>query len=121
MTRRLAPLAITHQGLFPATTISFNLAQGASLGEGVAALHRAEQRIGLPDTVQTNLGGGGGRIRLLAGQRGRAGRGCDPDGLHRAGRAVRELHPPGHHPVHPAIRRGGRVRGADAGRAWSWI
>ncbi|WP_158746327.1 efflux RND transporter permease subunit [Acidisphaera sp. L21] len=55
--RRLAPLAITHQGLFPATTISFNLAAGASLGQGVAALHRAERRIGLPDTVQTNLVG----------------------------------------------------------------
>ena len=37
----MAPLAITHQGLFPATTISFNLADGVSLGQAVAALHRA--------------------------------------------------------------------------------
>jgi multidrug efflux pump len=53
----LAPLAITHQGLFPSTTISFNLAEGASLGEAVTALHRAEQKIGLPDTVATSLAG----------------------------------------------------------------
>jgi multidrug efflux pump len=55
--RRLAPLAIAHEGLFPATTISFNLAEGASLGEAVAALHAAERRIGLPETVATNLAG----------------------------------------------------------------
>jgi multidrug efflux pump len=55
--RRLAPLAITHEGLFPSTTLSFNLASGASLGEAVAALHRAERRIGLPDSVATSLSG----------------------------------------------------------------
>jgi multidrug efflux pump len=57
MERRLAPLAITHEGLFPSTTISFNLAPGAALGEAVTALHEAERRIGLPDTVATNLAG----------------------------------------------------------------
>jgi multidrug efflux pump len=57
MERHLAPLAITHEGLFPSTTISFNLAPGGSLGEAVAALHQAEQQIGLPDTVATNLAG----------------------------------------------------------------
>jgi multidrug efflux pump len=55
--RRLAPLAITHQGLFPATTLSFNLAEGASLGQAVAALHQAEQRIDMPPTVETRLVG----------------------------------------------------------------
>ena len=55
--RRLAPLAISHEGLFPATTISFNLADGASLGQAVTELHAAERRIGLPDTVATNLSG----------------------------------------------------------------
>jgi multidrug efflux pump len=55
--RRLAPLAITHEGLFPSTTISFNLAEGASLGQAVTALHAAETRIGMPDTVATNLAG----------------------------------------------------------------
>ena len=55
--RRLAPLAITHEGLFPATTLSFNLAQGASLGAAGAAVHGAEPGIGLPATVATNLAG----------------------------------------------------------------
>jgi multidrug efflux pump len=55
--RKLAPLAITHEGLFPATTISFDLAPAASLGQAVAAVHAAERRIGLPDTVSTGLAG----------------------------------------------------------------
>jgi multidrug efflux pump len=57
MEKRTAPLAITHQGLFPAITISFNLADGVSLGAAVEALHRAEQRVALPDTVKTTLSG----------------------------------------------------------------
>ena len=55
--RRLAPLAITHQGLFPAATISFNLAPGASLSEALADLHSAERDIGLPETVTASLSG----------------------------------------------------------------
>jgi hydrophobe/amphiphile efflux-1 (HAE1) family protein len=53
----LAPLLIAHQGLFPATTISFNLAKGASLGEALDALRRVERRIGMPASVTTNLAG----------------------------------------------------------------
>jgi hydrophobe/amphiphile efflux-1 (HAE1) family protein len=55
--QRTAPLAITHQGLFPAITISFNLADGVSLGQAVETLHRAEERVGLPETVKTSLAG----------------------------------------------------------------
>jgi len=54
---RPTALAITHQGLFPSATISFNLAPGVSLGQGLAALHRAERQIILPDTITTNLAG----------------------------------------------------------------
>ncbi len=43
-----APLAINHQGQFPAVTISFNLADGQSLGDAVKALQAAQTRIGLP-------------------------------------------------------------------------
>ena len=46
--RRSAPLLITHFGQFPATTISFNLAPGASLGAAVRAIGDAEADIGLP-------------------------------------------------------------------------
>ncbi|KMO11547.1 efflux RND transporter permease subunit [Methylobacterium platani] len=55
--RRTAPLSVTHQGLFPAATLSFNVAPGSSLGEALEALRRAEGRIGLPDTVTTGLSG----------------------------------------------------------------
>jgi hydrophobe/amphiphile efflux-1 (HAE1) family protein len=55
--RRPAPLVISHQGLFPATTISFNLAEGKSLGQAVEALRRTEQSIGMPDAVTTKLVG----------------------------------------------------------------
>jgi multidrug efflux pump len=55
--RQTGPLAITHQGLFPAITISFNLADGVSLGRAVEALREAERRVGLPDTVKTSLAG----------------------------------------------------------------
>ncbi|TNC10079.1 acriflavine resistance protein B [Methylobacterium terricola] len=55
--RRTAPLSVTHQGLFPAATLSFNVAPGSSLGAALEALRRAESRIGLPDTVTTGLSG----------------------------------------------------------------
>jgi multidrug efflux pump len=47
---RNGPLVVTHLGQFPATTVSFNLAKGVSLGEGVAAVDRAAKEIGLPDS-----------------------------------------------------------------------
>ena len=55
--RRPAPLLISHQGLFPATTISFNLADGVSLGQAVDTLRRTEQEIGMPESVTTKLVG----------------------------------------------------------------
>jgi multidrug efflux pump len=48
-----APLEINHLGQFPSTTVSFNLAQGASLGEAVNAIEQAEQEIGLPASMIT--------------------------------------------------------------------
>jgi multidrug efflux pump len=49
--RTTAPLAIMHEEQFPAVTLSFNLAPGASLGEAVAAISAAEADIGMPTTV----------------------------------------------------------------------
>ena len=48
-----APLEINHLGQFPSTTVSFNLAQGASLGEAVNAIKQAEQEIGMPASMIT--------------------------------------------------------------------
>ena len=52
-----APLALNHQGQFPAVTISFNLAPNASLGGAVKAIQQAEADIGLPASVQTSFEG----------------------------------------------------------------
>jgi multidrug efflux pump len=52
-----APLIVAHQGQFPAATLSFNLAPGASLGQAVDAIHRAEQRVALPASVRADFTG----------------------------------------------------------------
>ncbi len=54
---RQAPLAVNHLAQFPASTISFNLAPGASLGQAVAAIERAERGLGLPRSIQTGFAG----------------------------------------------------------------
>ena len=54
---RLGLLAINRLSQFPAVTISFNLANGASLGEAVKAIDAAEREIGLPLSVQTGFQG----------------------------------------------------------------
>ena len=51
------PLAINHLGQFPASTISFNLAPGFSLGDAVAAIERAKQELELPLSVRTHYQG----------------------------------------------------------------
>jgi multidrug efflux pump len=57
VTRTTAPLAIQHQNQFPAVTLSFNLAPGASLGEAVAAVAAAERDIGMPSSVAGTFAG----------------------------------------------------------------
>ncbi|HET6315227.1 MAG TPA: efflux RND transporter permease subunit, partial [Chloroflexota bacterium] len=47
-----APLAIARQGQFPAVTLSFNLAPGASLGEAVRAIDATTRQLGLPASIQ---------------------------------------------------------------------
>jgi multidrug efflux pump subunit AcrB len=52
-----APLAVSHQGLFPAVTVSFNLAPGIALGDAVNAIHKAALQVGLPPTIHTTFAG----------------------------------------------------------------
>ena len=54
---RSTPLVINHVGQFPATTISFNLAKGASLGEAVDAIRRVEQEMQMPRSIETRFQG----------------------------------------------------------------
>lgn len=55
--QRPARLLINHQGQFPAVTVSFNLAPGASLGEAVDAIMAAKAQIDLPLAVELSLQG----------------------------------------------------------------
>ncbi len=57
VSERLGALAVNHLGQFPATTVSFNLAPGHSLGEAVSAIERAEQAAGLPAGIHTSFQG----------------------------------------------------------------
>ena len=50
-------LAINHLGQFPAATISFNLAEGAALGDAVKAIRAAEAELNLPISMQTHFAG----------------------------------------------------------------
>jgi HAE1 family hydrophobic/amphiphilic exporter-1 len=51
------PLSISHQGQFPAITISFNLAQGVALGQATEAIQRAMVELGAPSTLNSSFQG----------------------------------------------------------------
>jgi HAE1 family hydrophobic/amphiphilic exporter-1 len=51
------PLAIAHQGQFPAVTISFNLGQGVALGQATGAVQQAMATMGAPATLSTSFQG----------------------------------------------------------------
>ena len=52
-----APLAVTHQGQFPAVTLSFNLAHGASLDAAVKEIQQTERKLHMPNTVVGSFSG----------------------------------------------------------------
>lgn len=51
------PLSISHQGQFPAITISFNLAQGVALGQATNAVQQAMVEMGAPATLNSSFQG----------------------------------------------------------------
>ena len=118
-----APLAINHQGQFPAVTISFNLAPGAALGEATKAIEKVQKELGMPLSVQASFQGTAQAFQAslknepLAYSRG------DRHGLHRARRALRELHSSDHDSLDAAVggcRCDSRVAGLPAANsAWS--
>jgi multidrug efflux pump len=52
-----APIAVNHQGQFPAVTLSFNLAPGIALGDAVKTIQQMEQKIKMPETIHGNFSG----------------------------------------------------------------
>jgi multidrug efflux pump subunit AcrB len=51
------PLAINHQGQFPAATVSFNLAPGVALGQAVDAIQAAERKLERPESLRADFAG----------------------------------------------------------------
>jgi HAE1 family hydrophobic/amphiphilic exporter-1 len=51
------PLSISHQGQFPAITISFNLAQGVALGQATDAVQKSMADLGAPATLNSSFQG----------------------------------------------------------------
>jgi len=52
-----AQLAIGHQGQFPSTVVSFNLAPGKALGDAVTAVNAIEKRINMPASINASFQG----------------------------------------------------------------
>ena len=52
-----AQLAYGHQGQFPSTVVSFNLAPGKALGDAVIAVQRVEKRINMPLSINATFQG----------------------------------------------------------------
>ena len=107
-------------GQFPAVTIGFDLAEGASLGEAVAAIRAAEAEIGMPDTISGSFAGDAAEFqRSLAGE---------PWLILAAiiviyivlGVLYESVDPPDHHPLDPALGRHRRPAGPAAVRAGSF-
>lgn len=57
VSQEVGPLVIYRQGQFPVSTISFNLAPKASLGEAVRLINEAKQELEVPDSVETRFEG----------------------------------------------------------------
>ena len=53
----LEPLSVSHQGVFPAVTLSFNLAPGVALGQAVEKIQAVAQRLGAPPTLNGSFQG----------------------------------------------------------------
>jgi multidrug efflux pump len=51
------PLSISHQGQFPAITVSFNLAPNAALGNAITAVDKAQKDMHMPPSLQADFQG----------------------------------------------------------------
>ncbi|MBO0737165.1 MAG: efflux RND transporter permease subunit, partial [Alphaproteobacteria bacterium] len=56
-TSRIEPLTVSHQGVFPAVTLSFNLAPGVALGQAVNAVNQMAAQLHAPPTLIGSFAG----------------------------------------------------------------
>jgi len=57
LSQTTVPLSVSHQGQFPATTVSFNLSPGVALGQATIAIERAASQIGMPASIHGQFAG----------------------------------------------------------------
>jgi hydrophobe/amphiphile efflux-1 (HAE1) family protein len=57
LTMTVRPLTVSHQGRFPAVTLSFNLTPGVALGQAVSAIEDTERAMGKPESLLTSFQG----------------------------------------------------------------
>ena len=108
------PLSVNHQGLFVASTISFNLQPGKSLGQAADEINAAIARINMPSAITGTLAGTAQLFQQSLSK--------EPILILTAiaavyillGRALRELYSPDHHSLDAAVGRSRRAAGADA-------
>ena len=102
---RSEPLSISHQGQFPAVTISFNLAPGVALGQATEAIQHAEGELGTPASLIGTFQGNAQAFQASLAHRALLILAALVRGLHHPRHALRELHPPADDPLHPALGR----------------
>jgi multidrug efflux pump subunit AcrB len=54
---RTAPITVSHQGQFPAVTLSFNLSPGVALSQAVTRIEEMERGVGMPARVHGSFSG----------------------------------------------------------------
>ena len=97
------PVSVARQSQLPAVTITFNLAPGYTLGEAVGAMRELEREVKMPPTITGPVRRHGAGVRELVPRPAAADRRRHPHDLHRARHPLRELHPPDHDSVRPAV------------------
>ena len=110
------PLSISHQGQFPAITISFNLAQGVALGQATDAIQNAMRELGTARHPQRQLPGHRAGVSAVARHRSAAHSGRAHRRIFDPWHSLRKLHPSDHDPVDAAVGGYRRARDADAVR-----
>jgi hypothetical protein len=119
ITRTNGPLLVTRENQFPAVTLSFNLTPGHALSDAVEAVRQAERRAGHARHRHRPLRRRCGGVRHRPGRAALADPGGGGGDLPGAGHALRELHPPHHHPLHAALGRHRRPAGAGDSPGWT--
>jgi multidrug efflux pump len=65
--RGIAPLVVNHQGQFPSTTITYNIAPGTTIEQATAAITQAVAEMHVPDVIHTDFAGDVQQFRQSAG------------------------------------------------------